>query len=176
MRSTVVLANADDGAGTAPTLERTMERVAPAVDEVVVACRDDQREPIAAALPGIEYRLAVDPVPDGGPVADVRSGCRVARGRRTFVTTCGTGFVRPDLVTRLFDAVEGDGAVPQVDGTTRPLAAVYDTDAVVAAAETTLGMGSAKMTDLVDRLTVATPSARAAADGDSPPEEDSASS
>jgi molybdopterin-guanine dinucleotide biosynthesis protein A len=127
-------------------------------------------------LPETDYRLAVDPVPDGGPVADIRSGCRVARARRAFVTTCETEFVRPELVTRLFESAEGDGAVPRVRGTPRPLAAVYDTDAAVAAAETTLGMGSTSVTDLVDRLTVATPSARAASDEDGPSGDDSAPS
>jgi molybdopterin-guanine dinucleotide biosynthesis protein A len=175
MRSAVVLANAAEQSDSGPSLDGTVERVAPAVDEVVVACRDEQRDAVAAALPETDYRVAVDPVPDGGPVADIRSGCRVARGRRTFVTTCETRFVGPDLVTRLFESVEGDGAVPRIDGTVRPLAAVYDTDAVIAAAETTLGMGSTSLTDLLDRLTVATPSARAATRGPTPSGGDSAS-
>lgn len=164
MRSAVVLANAAEQSDSGPSLDGTIERIAPAVDELVVACRDEQRDAIAAELSDTDHRLAVDPVPNGGPVADIRSGCRVARGRQTFVTTCETKFVGPDLVTRLFESVEDDGAVPRIDGTTRPLAAVYDTDAAVAAAEKTLRMGSASVTDLVDRLTVATPSARAYSD------------
>lgn len=163
-RSAVVLAS--DAGGTAPdsSVAQILDRVEPAVDEVVISCRAEQRDPIAAALSDTDCRFAVDPVPGGGPVADIRSGCRVARGRHAFVTTCGTEFVQPDLVTRLFDSVEDDGAVPRLDGAPRPLAAVYDTDAVVAAAETTLGMGSGSVTDLLDRLTVVTPPARTAGD------------
>lgn len=168
-RSAVVLANSYHGTDLAPSVEQTFDRVGPAVDEVVISCRDDQRDPIAATLSETDCRFAVDPVPDGGAVADIRSGCRVARGRHVFVTTCETEFVRPGLVTRLFDSVEADGAVPRLDGVPRPLAAVYDTDAVVAAAETTLGMGSGSVTDLLDRLTVVTPPAAKAGDDENEP-------
>lgn len=162
MRSAVLLA-AD---GTAASLERTLEAVAPAVDEVVVSCRDDQRDAVASALSGVDYRLAIDPVPGGGPVADIRSGCRVARGRRTFVTTTGTAAVEPPFVTRLFEAADGDGAVAWRTSSRRPLAAVYDTDAVIDAAETTLGMGSTSMVDMLDRLTVSTVSSRTRANAE----------
>jgi len=59
-----------------PLVRRVVERVAPAVDEVVVNCRAEQRTPIGQALDGLNYRFAVDPVPDGGPVAGVRTACR----------------------------------------------------------------------------------------------------
>lgn len=166
-RSAVVLATVEDGTDPGPSVERTIDRVGPAVDEVVISCRDEQRERIDAALSDVDYRFAVDPVPRGGPVADIRSGCRVAQGRQAFVTTCETEFVRPELVTQLFESAEGDGAVPRLDGAPQPLAAVYDTDAAVEAAETTLGMGSTSVTDLLDRLTVATPPTHLESDDDS---------
>lgn len=139
-----------------PLVRRVVDRVDGVVDEVVVNCRDEQREPIATALDGVDHRFAVDPVPDGGPVAGIRTGCRVARGRFTFVTACDMPFVRPQLVSRLFAAAEGDGAVPRVGDRLRPLAGVYRADAAVEAADTTLGLGSSALTDLLDRLSVVT--------------------
>lgn len=167
MRSAVVLAGGhstrfgDGDKATAaldgePLLRRVVERVDPAVDEVVVNCRAEQRDAIARALDGIEHRVAVDPVPDGGPVAGVRTGCRVARGTWTFVTACDMPFVRTELATDLFEAAVDDGAVPRIGGRMRPLAAVYRTGAAVAAADTTLGTGSRAMRDLLDRLDTAT--------------------
>jgi len=135
-----------------PLVRRVVERVAPAVDEVVVNCRAEQRTPIGQALDGLNYRFAVDPVPDGGPVAGVRTGCRVARSRFTFVTACDMPFVRPALASRLFETASDDGAVPRISGRPRPLAAVYRTDAATAAADTTLGVGSGSMRDLLARL------------------------
>lgn len=157
MRSAVVLADRNatrsDVDGTA-LVSRTVERVDPAVDEVVVSCRDEQREAISSAL--TDCRIAVDPVPGGGPVAGIRSGCRVARGRETFVTACGIPHVRPSLVERLFDAREEDGAVSSLNGHRQPLVATYKTDAAIEAAGTTLGLGSGAVTDLLDRLDVTT--------------------
>ena len=152
MRSAVLLAEGVSG-GAAP-IKRTVERVAPAVDEVVVSCRSGQQAAIETALADEPYRLAMDPVLGRSPVAGVRSGCRVARGSETFVTTCDDDNVRPALITRLFDACGLDGAVPRIDGENRPLAAVYDTEAAVAAADVTLGMGSASVTEMLDRLAV----------------------
>jgi len=153
MRSAVVLTD-----GVCPTdgvdaIQGTVERVAPAVDDVVISCQCEHRERIDAALSADSYRLAVDPVPGGSPVAGIRRGCRVARGDATFVTTCD-GPADPELATALFAAVDADGAVPRIDGQLRPLSAVYDTAAAVSAADVTLGMGSSSVTDLLDRLSV----------------------
>ena len=153
MRSAVVLTDDVCLADGADAVQHTVDRVAPAVDDVVVSCRCEQRERIDAALSAGGYRLAVDPVPGGGPVAGIRRGCRVARGAATFVTTPDST-VGPELATRLFEARDGDGAVPRTDGHLRPLSAVYDTGAAVAAADTTLGMGSSAVTDMLDRLSV----------------------
>ncbi|QLG49700.1 molybdenum cofactor guanylyltransferase [Natrinema halophilum] len=161
MRSAVVLAGGystrfrDSDKATAeldgaPLVHRIAECVAPAVDEILVNCREEQCEDIAAALAAVRHRLAVDPVPDGGPVAGIRTGCRIARGRWTFVVACDMPFVRAGLANRLFDAADGDGAVPRIDGRSRPLAAVYHTHAVVAAADRALHAGSGAVFDLLD--------------------------
>ena len=137
-------------------VRKTVERVRPSVDEVVVSCRDEHREELAATLEPTDCRFAVDPVPDRGPVADIRSGCRVARGAETFVTADRTPSVRPGVIDRLFDSLEYEAVVPRLGGQRRPLVAVYETDAAVDAAETTLGLGSGAVDDMLDRLAVTT--------------------
>jgi len=167
MRSAVVLAgghatrfgDADEATADLdgePMIRHVVAGVGDAVDEVVVNCRDDQRADIEAALSGLDTRFAFDPVPDGGPVAGIRTGCRVARGEWTFVTPCDRPFVPASLPDRLFDAAEGDGAVPLVGGRPRPLSAVYDTTAAVEACETTIGLGSPSVSDFVARLSPVT--------------------
>jgi molybdopterin-guanine dinucleotide biosynthesis protein A len=160
MRSAVVLAQNHERSRAEldgdSLLRRTVERVAPAVDEVIVSCRAEHRDAVATALDGIEYRTAVDPVPGGGLVARIRTGCRLARSRWTVVASCDRPFLRPRLATRLFEAADTDGAVPTIGGQPRPLAAVYRTDAAIEAANTTLGLGSGAVSDMLDRLTVVT--------------------
>lgn len=159
MRSAVILASGldpTDPRRNPDALRQTVAGVRSAVDEVVVSSRDRHAETIESALTNVEFRLAVDPVPDGGSVADIRSGCRVARGQRTFVTDCTASWLSPAHVDRLFDAAIADGAVSRIDGTVDPLVAVYDTDAIVGAADTTLGMGARTATQLLDRVDVAT--------------------
>lgn len=160
MRSAVVLVEGEarprgELDGHSP-LRRTVERVAPVVDEVIVSCRAEQRDGVAAALDGIDHRVAVDPVPGGGPVARIRTGCRLARSRWTSIAACARPFVRPRLVKRLFEAADADGAVPTIGGRQRPLAAVYRTDAAIEAATTTLGLGSGAASDMLDRLSITT--------------------
>jgi molybdopterin-guanine dinucleotide biosynthesis protein A len=154
MRSAVVLADGVCLADGADPVRHTVEGVTPAVDDVVISCQCEQRERIDAALSAADYRLAADPVPGGGPVAGIRSGCRVARGAATFVTDCDEPLT-PDGITALFEACEaGEVAVPRIEGDLRPLSAVYNTGAAVDAADVTLGMGSSAVTDMLDRLSV----------------------
>ncbi|WP_336336302.1 molybdenum cofactor guanylyltransferase [Haloarcula brevis] len=179
MRSAVVLAGghstraSETGGATAdfdgePMIRHVVAGVSDAVDEVVVNCRDDQRAAIEAALSGLDVRFAFDPVPDGGPVAGIRTGCRVARGEWTFVTPCDRPSVSTALPQQLFEAAAGDGAVPLVGGSPRPLSAVYDTRAAIEACETTIGLGSPAVSDFLARLspvTVADPVPEHAFDG-----------
>lgn len=137
-------------------VRRVTKRVTDAVDEVIVNCRRDQRGAIETALSELEYRVAVDPVPGRGPVAGVRTGCRLAGGTWTFVTACDMPFLQSEVVNKLFEAANTDGVIPRVDGHRQPLAGVYRTDRAVEVADTTLRTGSRSMRDFVDRLSVDT--------------------
>lgn len=137
-------------------VSETIKRVKPSVEEVIISCRDEQRDEIAATLAPTSCRFAVDPVPDRGPVADIRSGCRVARGSKTFVTADHAPSIQPDAIDRLFESFQFEGVVSRLSGQRQPLIAVYETDAAVDAAETTLGLGSGAVDDMLDRLAVTT--------------------
>jgi len=175
MRSAVVLVDATSGATSpnADSVPEAVERLSEAVEDVVVSCPADRAEVVEAKLEGLEYRLATDRVPDGGPVAAIRSGCRMARGRRTYVTT-PADTVDPALLSALFEAVDSEGAIARIGGHDQPLVAVYDTAAAIDAAEMTLGMGSRAMTDVLERLDVTVvaepPATRASEDAAQPTE------
>jgi molybdopterin-guanine dinucleotide biosynthesis protein A len=139
-----------------PLVRRVTERVAPTVEEVIVNCRPEQRADVASALSGLDYRLALDPAPDKGPVAGIQTGCRATRADWTFVVACDLPLVTSTLASRLFEAAEADGAVPRIDGRFRPLAAVYRTSVAIEAAKATLEDDSGAVMALFDRLSTAT--------------------
>ncbi|OAQ52033.1 molybdenum cofactor guanylyltransferase [Natrinema mahii] len=165
-RSTVVLAgggstrfgDADkavaDLAGT-PMLRRVVDRLEPVVDEVVVNCREEQVPAIEDALAGgPEATVAVDPVPDRGPMAGIMTGLRDATGKYAAVVACDMPFVDPALIARLFEQAAGrEAAVPRVDDqwfqTTQ---AVYRTDPMIAACERALERGDRRIVEPLSDL------------------------
>ncbi|NHN60295.1 MULTISPECIES: molybdenum cofactor guanylyltransferase [Halorussus] len=96
----------------APMIRRVADRLAPAVDVLVVNCRADQREPITDALTGYDrpVRFAVDPDPDRGPMAGIRTGLREVESTDSayaFVAACDMPFLDANLVEYLFERARG---------------------------------------------------------------------
>ena len=121
----------------------------PVVDEVVISCRPDQREAIAAALDGFSLPVAwaLDEEPDLGPVAGIRNACRVAASEYAVVVACDMPFVDPAFLASLrADAAGRDAAVPRLDDrwfqTTQ---AVYRAEAMAAACDRALASGDRKV-------------------------------
>lgn len=105
--------------GDETLLERVIGRVAPVVDELVVAARADQQ------VPG-GFDVVRDPPGGEGPLAGLVAGLRALEADRVFVTACDVPLLRPELVTRLFDLAEGfEIAVPRVGKHHMVLTAVY---------------------------------------------------
>jgi len=142
-----------------PMLRRVADRVVPLVDEFVVNCRQDQREAFADALDGLAPRFAVDPVPDRGPVAGLRTGLRVAAGRRAVALACDRPFVEPGLFAHLLDrarVTDAAAVVPRADGRPQPLSAVYDVRAARGACTRVLDRGDRRLAAVLDELAVTT--------------------
>lgn len=130
-----------------PMVRRVAERVAAATDEVVVNCRDDQADAIRSALGGLRTptRIAVDPVPDEGPLAGMKNSLAAIDGEYAAVVACDMPFVDPDFLDYLFERAAGsDGAVPRPDEYFEVTQAVYQTDAMLAACESALADGERK--------------------------------
>lgn len=136
-----------DLAGT-PMLRRVVDRLEPVVDEIVVNCRDEQVPAIRKALEGgPEASVAVDPVPDRGPMAGIMTGLRNAAGEYAVVVACDMPFVDPDLVDHLFERAGGhEAAVPRLeDQWFQTTQAVYRTDAMVDRCERALERGERRV-------------------------------
>ena len=150
-----------------PMIRRVADRLAEVCDELVVNCRDDQRAAVADALEGCAHWVAVDPVPDEGPVAGMRTGLRVANGNAVAVVACDMPRIDPALFERLFGAVD-TAAVPRADGRLHPLHAVYDRHEARVACDRTMAAGSARLYDVLARVDPVVVDVDDAVDGDSP--------
>ncbi|WP_435096923.1 molybdenum cofactor guanylyltransferase [Halarchaeum sp. P4] len=141
-------------AGT-PMVRRVADRLAGPVEELVVNCRADQRDAVAAAL--ADYPLpvtyAIDDAPDEGPLAGIERGLRETDAERAFVVACDVPFVDPAFVRYLFDrAAARDAAVPKPEAYHEVLHAVYRTDAAASAASRALERGERKAIAVLDGL------------------------
>jgi molybdopterin-guanine dinucleotide biosynthesis protein A len=160
-------------AGT-PMIRRVADQLEPVVDELVVNCREDQRDDITAALEGypLPTNYALDPKVDQGPMAGIRNGCRAAEGEYAAVVACDMPFVDPDAIAYLFDRASGetlppegsddegerpfDGAVPRLgDGWYQTTQAVYRPDAMADACDAALERGDRKILAPLEDLSYA---------------------
>ncbi|ERG92063.1 MAG: molybdopterin-guanine dinucleotide biosynthesis protein A [Haloquadratum walsbyi J07HQW1] len=136
-------------AGT-PLIKRVVDRIAGVVDEVVINCRQSQRDSITAALAesDTELQFAIDQTPDRGPMAGLARGLEITDATYTIAVGCDMPFIDPDFVEYLFDRItEGyaDAVVPRVDEWYQPTHAVYTTTPMYAACRRALNDGARQL-------------------------------
>jgi Molybdopterin-guanine dinucleotide biosynthesis protein A len=136
-------------AGT-PLIKRVVDRIAGVVDEVVINCRQSQRDSITAALAESDTKLqfAIDQTPDRGPMAGLARGLEITDATYTIAVGCDMPFIDPDFVEYLFDRItEGyaDAVVPRVDEWYQPTHAVYTTTPMYAACRRALNDGARQL-------------------------------
>lgn len=139
-----------------PLLAHAIEGVAPAVDGVVVSCREAQLEEFRPIFERFEVPVAPapDPKPDRGPAAGIANALQAVRAPWVAVVAGDMPFVDGDFLEWLFEQGAGtDGAVPKIGGYPQPTHAVYRREALeAAAAASTEDDGSLRA--VIDRLDV----------------------
>lgn len=124
-------------------IEHVVERLRPAVDEVLVVSS------AALELPPLDARVVVDREPDRGPLAGLREGLAAARSELAFVTSTDAPFLTAEYVTRLFE--RGGPVAPLAEGRTQVLSAIYPC-AAWREAEALLARGIARPLTLLEQL------------------------
>jgi molybdopterin-guanine dinucleotide biosynthesis protein A len=122
-----------------PMIRRVADRLCEVIDELIVNCRADQREAIAAALEGLDPSFAIDEHPDRGPVAGIETGLKAAETEYSAVVAADMPLLDPGLFAYLLERADGhDAAVPRPGEWFEPLHAVYRTDRAIEACERAL--------------------------------------
>jgi molybdopterin-guanine dinucleotide biosynthesis protein A len=145
-----------DLAGT-PMIRRVADRLAPAVDELVVNCRADQQAAIATALEGYDHPVsfALDRKEDLGPLAGIGTGLEAVAGEYAAVVACDMPFVDPAFVSHLFERADShDAAVPRPDEWYQTTQAVYQAEAMARGCRRALGEGERRVVAVLDDLDV----------------------
>ncbi len=112
-------------------IERLLESLFHAVDEVILSVRDSaQKEKFNSVLekfPAREIRFCFDTLKDAGPLEGIRAGLLESRSEYSFVCAGDMPFVNFRVVDLLFEKANGhDAALPKWDDRMfEPLHAVY---------------------------------------------------
>jgi molybdopterin-guanine dinucleotide biosynthesis protein A len=126
-----------------PMIEHVVDRVAPAVDEVIVV-RSAELE-----LPPLRARIVTDREPGRGPLCGIRDGLAAAHAELAFVTSTDAPFVTSGYVRGLL--ARGRAVAPVAEGRVQVLSAVYPCTAWKQAAEL-LERGRARPLALLEAL------------------------
>jgi len=115
--------------GDQTMLERVVERVGRAVDEIVLVAREGQE--IAGG-----YTVVRDEAEGLGPLAGLAAGLEAISAERAFLTACDAPLIEPAYVRRLLELAHGHAvAVPLIDGYHMTTSAVYSRDVLPLARE-----------------------------------------
>lgn len=151
-----------------PLLARAIDGLAPAVDGVVVSCREEQLDdfrPIFDAV-SVPVTPAPDPVPDRGPAAGLATALETVDAPWVAVVAGDMPFVDGVFLEWLFDRIADDGddgddtangsegAVPEFDGHRQSTHAVYRTAALREAVEAALDGDDGSLQGVIEQLDV----------------------
>lgn len=129
-----------------PMVRHVADRLEPVIDELVVNCRESQRDCIEQAMAGYGRRVtfAFDEREDAGPLHGIGQGLEAVDAEYAVVVACDMPFVDPEFVAALFERASGhDVAIPRhgEGNWFQPLQAVYRVDAMVSAVKDALESG-----------------------------------
>ena len=136
-----------------PLIRHAVTSVAPAVDEVIVNCRRDQRTAFAEALGDGGVGFAVDRIPDRGPVVGLRTALAETTASYAAIVPCDMPAVPAAFVDFLFARARNrTGAVARFDGERRPFPMVVHVRAAMAACREAEAGGRSGIGAFLDRV------------------------
>jgi molybdopterin-guanine dinucleotide biosynthesis protein A len=154
-----------------PMLAHVVDGLAPAVDAVVVSCRQSQVQDLRPILRygQVDAATVPDPIPDRGPLAGLANAVDAVETQFVTVAPCDMPFLDTAVVSALRERIgENDAAIPRVDGECQPACAVYRTASVRQAASDALDADERSLFAMVSRLDAETVPADTVAAGVEP--------
>lgn len=136
-----------------PLLGHVVRTLDPTVDELIVNCREDQRESFGDALDEFDVRFVLDAIPDRGPLVGLRTALAATGATYAAVLPCDMPLVPAAFVDVLFSRARNrTGAVAQLDGQPQPFPAVVHVRAAAAACREATQRNSYRLDEFVSIL------------------------
>ncbi|MFO7832979.1 MAG: molybdenum cofactor guanylyltransferase [Halohasta sp.] len=136
-----------------PLIRHAVASVDPAVDEVIVNCRRDQRAALAEALDDSTVRFALDPISDRGPVVGLRTALAETTASYAAVVPCDMPAMPAAFVDFLLSRARNrTGAVARFDGERRPFPMAVHVRAATAACREAEAGGRSGIEAFLDRV------------------------
>lgn len=136
-----------------PLLWHVADSLAPAVDELLVSCRRDQREAFAEALSGFDVRFVVDKIPDRGPLVGLRTALDDTAATYAVVMPCDMPAVPAAFLDFLSARARNTtGAAAEFEARRQPFPAVFHVRAASAACRAVDAAGDDRLAALLDEI------------------------
>lgn len=137
-----------------PLLAHAVDNIAPAVDRVVVSCREEQISAFEAALDA-SVSFCPDPTPDQGPLAGLAATLAAVETSTLALATADMPCVPSALYDQFFDALgDTDAVAVDSEGYLQPAPAVYRTDPLRESVDARRAEGDARLRSLFQTLSV----------------------
>lgn len=116
--------------GGVSMLQRSIDRLAPAVDELVLVGAPGRVLP--SVVTSLDVRLVEDPVEGEGPLVGIAAGLEACGGEAAVVVAVDMPFVEAALLRRLVERLSADHrwAVPIAEDRPQPLCSAFATSAL----------------------------------------------
>lgn len=143
-----------------PLLAHAVAALRPAVDTVVVSCRDEQQSTFESVVSNVRFRP--DPTPDQGPLAGLAAALSAVDADATALATADMPRVPTGLYRAFFEEFgAADAVVVRDEGYRQPAPGTYRTEPLRATVEAARERGEQRLRAVFDELAVET------VDGDS---------
>jgi molybdopterin-guanine dinucleotide biosynthesis protein A len=137
-----------------PLVRHVIDKVSPAVDEVLVVVSSEEQKKNFEPVVGKEVNIVIDKDDSQSPLVGAITGFENAKGEYSLLLPCDAPLVSTQIVLFLLDICSDRRAViPKwPNGYIEPLQAVYNTKSALTAAKVALKQGKLNMRSMIENL------------------------
>ena len=137
-----------------PLVRHVIDKVSPAVDEVLVVVSSEEQKKNFEPVVGNEVNIVIDKDDSQSPLLGAITGFENAKGKYSLLLPCDAPLVSTQIVQFLLDICNNRRAViPKwPSGYIEPLQAVYHTKSALTAAKVALNQGHMNMRSMIENL------------------------
>ncbi len=137
-----------------PLVRHVIDKVSPAVDEVLVVVSSEEQKKNFEPVVGNEVNIVIDKDDSQSPLVGAITGFENAKGEYSLLLPCDAPLVSTQIVQFLLDICNNRNAViPKwPSGYIEPLQAVYHTKSALTAAKVALKQGHMNMRSMIENL------------------------